>query len=72
MSQDKTKKRLRLKTAEDVRRYIQNLMSRVENGEIDLNKARLLMNLADGILKSIRTDELEKRIIEIEEALENK
>ena len=62
--------RINLKTAEDVRRYIARLIKRVENDEIELGKARVLMQLAEGILKSIRTDELERKIIEIENALD--
>ena len=68
--EQKKLQRISLKTAEDVRRYIAKLIKRVENDELEIGKARLLMNLAESILKSIRTDELERRIIEIEETLE--
>lgn len=70
MTQKKKLHRISLKTAEDVRRYIAKLIKRVENDELDLGKARLLMNLAESILKSIRTDELERKIIEIENAID--
>lgn len=66
---DKKIKRLRLSTPREVRRYIANLMKRVENSEIEESKARLLNNLAESILKSIRTDEIEKKLVEIEELI---
>ncbi len=68
-SLNKKVKRLRLTNSRDVRRYISNLMKRVENSEIEESKARLLNNLAETILKSIRSDELEKKLLEIEEMI---
>lgn len=62
-------KRLRLTNSRDVRRYVANLMKRVENSEIEESKARLLNNLAETILKSIRSDEIEKKLLEVESIL---
>ena len=44
-------------------------MKRVENSEIEESKARLLNNLAETILKSIRSDEIEKKLLEVESIL---
>lgn len=61
--------KLYLTDPDKVRIYIQGLMIAVENGEIDLNTARLLTNQAEVILKSIIARESEQRQIELENRL---
>ena len=70
MAEDKKRKWLTLTTPEHVRRYIQGLMMKVENGEIDLSKARLLTIQAETILKAIQQKEAEQRLIELETELD--
>ena len=43
---------------------------KVENGEIELSKARLLTIQAETILKAIQQKEAEQRLIELETELE--
>ena len=45
-------------------------MIKVENGEMDLSKARLLTIQAETILKAIQQKEAEQRLIELETELE--
>ena len=70
MAEEKKRKWLQLTTPEQVRRYIQGLMIKVENGEIELSKARLLTIQAETILKAIQQKEAEQRLIELETELE--
>ena len=70
MAEDKKRKWLTLTTPEHVRRYNQGLMMKVENGEIELSKARLLTIQAETILKAIQQKEAEQRLIELETELE--
>ena len=70
MAEEKKRKWLQLTTPEHVRRYIQGLMIKVENGEIELSKARLLTIQAETILKAIQQKEAEQRLIELETELE--
>lgn len=67
----KKRKRLTLTDANKVRTYIQQLMVMVENGEMDLNTARLLSNQAEIILKAINQRQEEERLIELEERLKD-
>lgn len=69
-SQKKKRTRLTLATPEQVRRYIQGLMLQVENGEIDLNTARLLTNQAEVILKAILQKASDEKVMELELELE--
>ena len=63
-----------LKTPEEIRLRLKKLLEAIEKGEYDgrLNEARLMVTILDTMLKSIRTDELEKQLNEIEERLEEK
>jgi len=70
MADKKKRTRLTLATPEQVRRYIQALMMQVENGDMDLSKARLLTIQAETILKAIQQKEAEQRLIELETELE--
>ncbi len=60
--------RKRLKTLSDVRRYIANLMNRVEGGEVDPALAGKLGYLANILKSCIESGDIELRL----EALEKK
>lgn len=62
----KKRTRLTLATPEQVRRYIQSLMLRVENDEITESKARLLTNQAETILKAILQKESDEKVLQLE------
>lgn len=57
----------RLKNAEDVRRYVADLINRVESGMINEARASRLGNLANILCGMIRTGELETRLAALEE-----
>lgn len=67
----KKRTRLALNTPEQVRLYIQKLMVRVEKDEIGINKARLLTQQAETILKAILQKESDDRLAMLEEELES-
>ncbi len=52
----------RLKTMEDVRRYIANLINRTESGDVDGMLAGKLGYLSNILIKIIEGGQLEKRI----------
>lgn len=62
-----------LKTPEDIRKKLKKLYDDVEKGlyEGKMQEARLMMNILGEMLRSIRTDELEKQLNEIEQAIED-
>lgn len=61
-----------LKTSEDIRRKLKQLLSKIEKGEIEnLSEARLMVSILSEMLKSIRQDELERSLAEIEEKIAN-
>ncbi len=57
----------RLKTVEDVRRYLANLIKRLDVDEIDGSKAGRLGFLASILVKTIEATQLEARIAALEE-----
>jgi hypothetical protein len=59
----------RLKTMEDVRRYIANLINRTESGEVDGMLAGKLGYLSNILIKIIEGGELEKRVDLLEEEI---
>ena len=61
--------RRRLKTIEDIRRYIASLINRTEHSEIDPNVASKLGYLAINLAKIIEGCTLEKRIESLEKQL---
>ena len=65
----KKRKRLTLGTAEQVRRYIQGLMVKVENNDMTESKARLLTNQAEVVLKAILQRESDSRLAQLEAKL---
>lgn len=68
---NKKRTRLTLATPEQVRFYIQRLMVQVENDEIGINKARLLTQQAETVLKAILQKESDDRLAMLEEELES-
>ena len=71
MAEKKKRERVVLSTPEQVRFYIQRLMVQVENDEIGINKARLLTQQAETILKAILQKESDDRLAMLEEELES-
>lgn len=61
-----------LKTPEQIRMKLKKLLEDIEAGNFEgkLNEARLMVTILDTMLKSIRTDELQKQLDAIEEKLE--
>ena len=64
--------RRRLKSIEDIRRYLANLLNRAENAEIDPNLASKLGYLAINLAKIIEGSTIEKRIESLEKELGSK
>lgn len=61
-----------LKTSEDIRKKLKQLLTKIEKGEIEnLSEARLMVSILSEMLKSIRQDELERSLAEIEEKIAN-
>jgi hypothetical protein len=60
----------RLKTLEDVRRYLAYLIREIEADRVDPQKGGRLAFIASVLLKAIQGGELERKIEEIERALE--
>lgn len=65
-------KRLRLSTPTEVRRTLGKIANLVYNGELDIKIANSLTVTCNAILNSIRLDDQQKRIEEIERILQNK
>lgn len=61
-----------LKTPEQIRIKLKKLLEDIEAGNFEgkLAEARLMVTILDTMLKSIRTDELQKQLDAIEERLE--
>lgn len=72
MSNENKKIRLRLSTPKDIRKSLAKITNMVANNEIDSNKANAIIYSCNSILNSIRTDELEKQIQELEEYINDK
>jgi len=58
----------RLKTNLDIRRYLANLINRVEANELEVQKAGRLAYISQILLKALENTDLEERL----EALEKK
>jgi len=63
-------KKRRLKTIEDVRRYLATVLLRVESGELDAQVAGRLAYISNVLVKAIHDGELERRVAELERVLE--
>ena len=57
---------LRMKTPTEVRRVLQKVANMVVNDEIDVKKANTIIYACNSVLNSIRIDEQEKKIAELE------
>ena len=62
----------RLKTLDDVRRYLASLINRTESGDVEPSLAGRLGYLANSLARVIETSDLERRLAEIEARVENK
>lgn len=69
---EKRRKNLKLATPSDIRKALSKVANMVLNGEIDTKTANTLTVVCNALLSSIRTDEQEKRIEELEILLEQK
>ena len=64
--------RLRLRTATDVRRFLQRVAVAAINGELDPKVGNMIVSLCNAVLNSIRIDEQEKKLDELERIIEEK
>lgn len=60
------KRRFKLSTPEEVRKSLAKVANMIVNDEIEPKKASTFTYVCNGILQSIRADEQEKRIEELE------
>jgi len=56
----------RLKTLEDVRRYLAHLIKSIESDQIEATKGGRLAYIASILIRAIEGSELEKRVSELE------
>lgn len=68
---DKKKIRLKLDTPSNIRKSLTKVANMVANGEIPAGQANSIVVACNSILGSIRTDEQEKKIKELQKILEN-
>lgn len=68
----KNKLKLSFNSPASVRRSLSKVANMVLNDEIDIKKANAIAYISNGILQSIRTDELEKKVEELEEYINDK
>ena len=62
----------RLKTAQDCRRFLADLVHRLDSDEVDATKAGRLGYLVNLILAAVRTDEVEARLSALEKSLQER
>lgn len=67
MGDNNRKIRLRLSTPSDIRKTLARITNMIVNNEIDSKKANTIIYSCNSILNSIRADEQEKKIQELEE-----
>lgn len=72
MSTKKKKICFRLSSPKDIRRTLAKVTNMVANDEIDIKKANAIIYSCNSILNSIRTDELEKQVQELEDLVNDK
>lgn len=63
---------LRLSNPKDVRKTLSRITNMLVNNEIDSKRANTIIYACNSILNSIRTDELEKQLSELEELVNDK
>ena len=66
MGDENKKIRLRLNSPKDIRKTLAKITNMIVNNEIDSKKANTIIYSCNSILNSIRVDELEKKIQELE------
>ena len=66
MGDENKKIRLRLNSPKDIRKTLAKITNMIVNNEIDSKKASTIIYSCNSILNSIRADELEKKIQELE------
>ncbi|MBY6836272.1 MULTISPECIES: hypothetical protein [Clostridium] len=66
-----SKIRLRLSNPKEVRKTLARIANMVINNEIDSKRANNITYICNSILQSIRTDELEKQLQQLEERINN-
>ena len=64
--------RKRLKTLEDARRYLSNLINRTEGGEVEPQLAAKLGYLTNILISCIKDSDLESRIERLEQLTQTK
>ncbi len=65
-----TKRRLKFDTPENVRKSLEKVANMVYRGQMDIKTANSITTTCNVILSSIRTDEQEREIKELERRLE--
>ncbi|MHC6178644.1 hypothetical protein ACYUJ6_02120 [Clostridium sp. JNZ X4-2] len=61
------KRRMKLSTPEEVRKSLARVANMIINDELDTKKASTFTYVCNGILQSIRADDQEKRLEELEQ-----
>jgi hypothetical protein len=62
----------RLQNAQDLRRYLANLINRTESGEVAVNLGKSLAYMSSILLRIIEGGDLEGRVEQLERKLESK
>lgn len=65
------RKRLRLSSPADVRKAMSKIANAVYNGDLDPKEANAILYACNSVLSSIRIDEQQKKIEELERLLNN-
>lgn len=63
--------RLKTKTASEVRKTLTRVMNMVANGQMDTKTANTIILGCNAVLSSIRTDDQQRKIEELEKILES-
>lgn len=69
MANEEKKIRLRLNTPSDIRKTLARITNMIANNEIDTKKANTIIYSCNSILNSIRVDELEKQVQDLEDLI---
>ena len=65
------RKRLRLSSPSDVRKAMSKIANAVYNGDLDPKEANAILYACNSVLSTIRIDEQQKKIEELERLLNN-
>lgn len=71
MMEQKKRLRLKLDNPNNIRKSLSKISNMVANGELPTGQANTIILACNAILGSIRADEQEKKIRELQELLEN-